>query len=123
MDCESCIADGRHLQSAPNYKGGGCYLEGVKLDRPFPVTKGDELHGKLHHCPRSMAIAVNPWFEDFVRYDKGILPKGGGWGDQPHTYTEVMSLLHGETDRQTAETLAKLDKERQEAQRNANRKR
>lgn len=63
-----------------------------------------------------MSIAVNAWFEDYVRYDKSILPRAGGWVDQDNAYCEVMQLIHGETDRQTAEAIAKIKRDQQDQQ-------
>ncbi len=111
-DCDSCRADGRHLKHEHSIaRGGGCYLHGARLDEPVTIEPGHRLHGRLFYCPRSMSIAVNPWFEDFVRYKNGILPRAGGWIDQDHTYTETMPIIDREIDRETAERIAKIEKE------------
>ena len=88
----------------------------MRLDKPIGTTPDDELHEKIWYCPRSASIAVNEWFEDYVRYCKGFLPRSGGFYDQDNVTAEVLQLLHGETDRETAEMIAKLEKDRQKAE-------
>jgi len=80
----------------------------VRLDKPYGFVKGSKWHERMWHCPKSCVLSVCSWFAEFGRYDKGILPKSGGWDDQPATYCEAIEILSSEVDAKTAEEIADM---------------
>ena len=59
----------------------------------------------MWHCPRSCALAVAAFFDDWFWLEKGKLPGEGGYEAQQHYYVEAMDLIGSQTARAEQEAI------------------
>lgn len=112
IDCEVCRERGNDTaQDGTIYTGGGCYQRGVRRSEPYPFEPGHVLHRRIWHCPRSCAIAVGRWFDDFAWLERGVLPLPGGLDAQPAVYVEGMDLIMVETATRDREEMERIKAE------------
>ena len=84
--CERCE------KSEETRKNRACYPD-YKRRTPEKVT----VAGKTidcWYCKRSISQAVSHWFPHYSRLrDSGVLPRPGGWDDQPANYCQAMDII------------------------------